>query len=27
LLKADTPSEALDLLDEAVKSAAQGVTW
>jgi uncharacterized protein (TIGR00730 family) len=27
LLKADTPAEALDLLDEAVKSAAQGVTW
>jgi uncharacterized protein (TIGR00730 family) len=27
LLKADTPVEALDLLDEAVKSAAQGVTW
>ena len=27
LLKADTPRQALDLLDEAVKSAAQGVTW
>ena len=27
LLKADTPAQALDLLDEAVKSAAQGVTW
>lgn len=27
LLKADTPAEALDLLDEAAKSAAQGVTW
>ena len=27
LLKADTPAGALDLLDEAVKSAAQGVTW
>jgi uncharacterized protein (TIGR00730 family) len=27
LLKADTPRDALDLLDEAVKSAAQGVTW
>ena len=27
LLKADTPAHALDLLDEAVKSAAQGVTW
>jgi uncharacterized protein (TIGR00730 family) len=27
LLKADTPDQALDLLDEAVKSAAQGVTW
>ena len=27
LLKADTPTQALDLLDEAVKSAAQGVTW
>ena len=27
LLKADTPAKALDLLDEAVKSAAQGVTW
>jgi uncharacterized protein (TIGR00730 family) len=27
LLKADTPEQALDLLDEAVKSAAQGVTW
>jgi hypothetical protein len=27
LLKADTPAAALDLLDEATKSAAQGVTW
>ena len=27
LLKADTPAQALDLLDEALKSAAQGVTW
>ena len=27
LLKADSPAEALDLLDEAAKSAAQGVTW
>ena len=27
LLKADTPAQALDLLDEAVKGAAQGVTW
>jgi hypothetical protein len=27
LLKAETPSEALDLLDEAVKNAEQGVTW
>ena len=27
LLKADTPAGALGLLDEAVKSAAQGVTW
>ena len=27
LLKADTPRDALDLLDEAIKSAAQGVTW
>jgi len=27
LLKADTPGEALNLLDEAAKNAAQGVTW
>ena len=27
LLKAETPAEALDLLDEAAKNAAQGVTW
>jgi uncharacterized protein (TIGR00730 family) len=27
LLKAETPGEALDLLDEAAKNAAQGVTW
>jgi uncharacterized protein (TIGR00730 family) len=27
LLKAETPAEALDLLDEAYKSAEQGVTW
>jgi uncharacterized protein (TIGR00730 family) len=27
LLKAETPAEALNLLDEAAKSAAQGVTW
>ena len=27
LLKAESPSEALNLLDEAAKSAAQGVTW
>ena len=27
LLKADTPADALNLLDEAVKIAAQGVTW
>ena len=27
LLKAEAPAEALDLLDEAAKSAAQGVTW
>jgi len=27
LLKAEAPAEALDLLDEAAKNAAQGVTW
>ncbi len=27
LLKADTPGQALDLLDAAAKSAEQGVTW
>ena len=27
LLKAETPAEALDLLDEAAKNAEQGVTW
>ena len=27
LLKAETPGEALDLLDEAAKNAEQGVTW
>lgn len=27
LLKAESPAEALDLLDEAAKNAAQGVTW
>ncbi|WP_222703845.1 TIGR00730 family Rossman fold protein [Sphingomonas xanthus] len=27
LLKAESPQAALDLLDEAAKSAAQGVTW
>jgi uncharacterized protein (TIGR00730 family) len=27
LLKAETPGEALDLLDEAAKNAAQGVIW
>ena len=27
LLKADSPAAAIDLLDAAVKSAAQGVTW
>jgi len=27
LLKADSPAEALDLLDEAAKNAEQGVTW
>ena len=27
LLKAETPAEALDRLDEAARSAAQGVTW
>ena len=27
LLKADTPAAAIDLLDAAVQSAAQGVTW
>ncbi len=27
LLKAGTPADALDLLDEAAKNAAQGVTW
>jgi uncharacterized protein (TIGR00730 family) len=27
LLKAESPAEALDLLDEAVKNAEQGVTW
>jgi len=27
LLKADKPGEAIDLLDAAAKSAAQGVTW
>ena len=27
LLKADTPGAAIDLLDAAVESAAQGVTW
>lgn len=27
LLKAETPGQALDLLDEAAKNAAQGVTW
>jgi len=27
LLKAETPAEELDLLDEAAKNAAQGVTW
>ena len=27
LLKAETAGEAIDLLDEAAKSAAQGVTW
>lgn len=27
LLKADSPAEALDLLDEAARNAAQGVTW
>ncbi len=27
LLKAQSPAEALDLLDEAAKGAAQGVTW
>lgn len=27
LLKAESPGEALDLLDAAAKSAAQGVTW
>lgn len=27
LLKAETPAEALDLLDVAVKNAEQGVTW
>jgi hypothetical protein len=26
-LKAETPAEALDLLDEAAKNAEQGVTW
>ena len=27
LLKAETPAQALDLLDEAAKNAAQGVIW
>ena len=27
LLKADTPADAIDLLDEAAKSAAQGMVW
>lgn len=27
LLKAETPAQALDLLDEAAKNAPQGVTW
>ena len=27
LLKADTPAQAIDLLDEAAKSAAQGMVW
>ena len=27
LLKAESPDEAIDLLDAAAKSAAQGVTW
>ena len=27
LLKAETPAEALNLLDEAAKNSEQGVTW
>ncbi len=27
LLKASTPDEAIDLLDEAINNAAQGITW
>ena len=27
MLKAETPAEALNLLDEAAKNAEQGVTW
>ena len=27
MLKAETPAEALDLLDEAAQNAEQGVTW